>query len=328
MSQLGRRQILIAVGAILAAPFTGIAQQQGKIWRIGFLSAGARPPNGVPIALRESLAELGYVEGKNVVYEGRWGDAKFERIPALAAELVQLRVDAVVVLGWVACGALKRATSTIPIVTAAVGDAVESGLAASMAHPGANLTGMSDPEAELSSKRLQLIKETLPKATRIAVLWNQDDLAMTLRYRKIESAARTLAVTVQALGVREPDDFNVAFSAMSRERPDALFLITDALTALNRKRVIEFAAINRIPAMYERSFLVQDGGLMSYGSNTDESYRRDAFFVDRILKGANPGNLPMEQPTKFEFFINLTTAKTLGLTIPESILFRADKIIP
>ena len=327
MGQLRRRQVLIAAGAILAAPYTGMAQQQGKVWRIGFLSGGARPANGVPLALRESLAKLGYVEGNNVVYEGRWADAKFDRLPALASELVERRVDAIVVLGWIACQEIKRATSTIPIVTAAVGDAIESGLAASMARPGANLTGMSDPEAELSAKRLQLLKDVVPKAKRIAVLWNQDDLAMTLRYRQIEMAARGLRVIVQRLGVREPDDFGTAFATMTRERPDALIMITDALTALNRNRVIEYAALNRIPAIYERSFLVQDGGLMSYGSNTDETYHRDAYFVDRILKGTKPADLPMEQPTHFYLFINLKTAKTLGIKFPNSILMQATNVI-
>ena len=328
MGHVRRRQFLIAAGALLAAPVTGMAQQQGKIWRIGFLQGGNRPPNGLlPAAFREGLAALGYVEGASVAYEGRWADAKFERLPALAAELVQSRVDAILVTGWPAAQAVKRATSAIPIVTLAAGDAIESGLAASLSRPGGNLTGMSDAEAELSAKRLQLLKETVPKASRIAVMWNQDDLGMTLRYRKIDAAARSLAVNVQALGVREPDDFGVAFSAMTRERPDALFLVTDALTSLNRKRVIEFTATHRIPAMYEFSSYVDDGGLMSYGSNIEDSFRRAAYFVDRILKGVKPADLPMEQPTRYYLVVNLKTAKTLGLTIPQSVLLRADRVI-
>ena len=299
MSEIGRRRLLFGVAALLSSPLTGKAQQE-KVWRIGFLQGGARPPNGLPpLALREGLAKLGYVEGKNVLYEGRWADAKFVRLPALAAELVQGRVDAIVVLGWPACQALKRATTSIPIVAAGVGDAVESGLVASLSKPGGNITGMSDVEIELSSKRLQLLKETFPKAHRIAVLWNQDDVGMTLRYRRLESAARSLAVTVQALGVRAPDDFSTAFSSMIRERPDALFMVTDALTALNRKLVIEFAATHRLPAMFEASSYVRDGGLMSYGRNVEDSFRRVAYFVDRIFKGAKPADLAMEQPTKF-----------------------------
>ena len=311
-----------------AVPMASFAQQKGKVWRIGFLQGSARPPDGLPpAALRQGLAELGYVEGSNVMYEGRWAEGKFTRLPQLAAELVQLRVDAIVVIGWQATQAVKRATSTIPIVIAGAGDPVGSGLVASMSRPGANLTGVSDMAVELSAKRLQLLKEAVPKASRIAILWNQDDLAMTLRYREIDRAARALAVTVQALGVREPDDFDAAFSAMSRERPDALFLVTDALTLLNRKRVIEFAATHRIPAMYESSILVQDGGLMSYGPSSDDSFRRTAYYVDRILKGTQPGDLPMEQPTRYYLHVNLKTAKALGLKIPQSILLRADEVI-
>ena len=319
----------MALAAVaLGAPLAVFAQQKGKVWRIGFLSGGTRPPDGLPpAAFRQGLAELGYVEGRNLMYEGRWAEAKFGRLPELAAELVQLRVDAIVVTGWQASEALRRATSTIAIVTAGASDAVGSGLVASLSHPGANLTGMSDMGVELSAKRLELLKETFPKASRIAVLWNQDDRAMTLRYRQIESAARALAVAVQPLGVREPDDFDAAFSAMSRRRPDALFLVTDALTTLNRKRVIEFAATHRIPAMYEYSSLVQDGGLMSYGPSQDDNFRRAAYYVDRILKGTKPGDLPMEQPTRYYLFINLKTAKALGITIPPSVMVRADRVI-
>lgn len=324
-----RRKLLFALGAgTLAAPRVAFAQQQGKIWRIGFLQSGARSADGLPpAALRQALTELGYAEGKNVLYEGRWAEGKLTRLPELAAELVQRRVDAIVVLGWPATRALKRATSTLPIVIAGGGDAVESGLVASLSRPGGNLTGMSDLGVELSAKRLELLKEMFPKASRIAVLWNQDDLGMTLRYQEIDRAAHALGVAVQALGVRAPDDFGAAFSAMIRERPDALFLVADSLTTLNRKRVIEFAATQRIPAMYEFSVLVQDGGLMSYGPSIDDSFRRAAYYVDRILKGAKPGELPMEQPTRYYLVINLTTAKALGIKIPDSIMLRADKVV-
>ena len=324
-----RRKLVIALGvSALGAPLASFAQQQGKVWRIGFLQSGVRPPDGLPPAvLRQSLAELGYAEGKNVMYEGRWAEGKITRLPELAAELVQRRVDAIVVLGWPATHALKSATSTIPIVIAGGGDAIESGLVASLSRPGGNLTGMSDMAVELSAKRLELLKETFPKASRIAILWNQDDLGMTLRYRQIDRAARALGVTVQALGVREPDDFGAAFSAMTRERPDALFLVADVLTNLNRKRVIEFAATHRIPAMYDSSLVVQDGGLMSYGPSNVDSFRRVAYFVDRILKGAKPADLPMEQPTRYYLLINMKTAKALSIKIPDSIMLRADKLI-
>jgi putative tryptophan/tyrosine transport system substrate-binding protein len=324
-----RRRLLAALGlTILAAPLTVVAQQQSKLWRIAFLTAGPRPPDGLlPMALRQGFAELGYTEGRNVVYEGRWAEGKFARLPDFAAELVRLPVDAIVVLGYPPTAAAKAATSTIPIVMAGSGDPISTGLVASLARPGGNVTGTSARETELSAKRMELLKEAVPKAARIAVLWNANDRAMTLRYGEINRAARVLHLTVQPLGVGEPDDFDTAFSAMTRERPDALFMVADALTTLNRKRVIEFAAAHRIPAMYEQASVVQDGGLMSYGPNVDDRFRRAAYYVDRIFKGAKPAELPVEQASKFEMAINLKTAKTLGITIPQSVLLRADKVI-
>ena len=317
----------MAVGG-LAVPLAAEAQQAGKMWRVGFLAFGARPPDGAPpLALRQALQELGYVERQSVVYLGRWAEAKQDRLPGLAAELIGLKVDAIVTLGGPAAEAAKEATTTIPIVITFAGDAVGVGLIASLARPGGNITGITDQATELSAKRLELLKEAVPKASRIAVLWNANNLSMTLRYREIERAARILRVAVQPLGVREPDDFDVAFSAMTRDRPDALFLVTDALTTLNRKRILEFAAAHRIPAMYEFGFLVQDGGLMSYGANSDDIFRRAAVYVDRIFKGAKPGELPVEQPTRYYLLVNLKTAKGLGLTIPQSLLLRADEVV-
>ncbi len=324
------RRVFISMmaGGLLAAPLAAEAQPAGKVWRIGYLANGARTPDGgPPAALRQALLELGYVEGKTVTYVGRWAEAKRDRLPGLVAELVDLKVDLIVTLGGPAAEAAKEATSTIPIVIASTGDAVGIGLIASLARPGGNITGITDQATELSAKRLELLKEAVPKASRIAVLWNADDRAMTLRYREIERAARILRVAVQPLGVREPDDFDVAFSAMTRERPDALFLVTDALTTLNRKRVLDFAAVHRIPAMYEFGFLVREGGLMSYGVNLDDIWRRAAVYVDRILKGAKPAELPVEQPTRYYLLLNVNTAKTLGLTIPPSLLLRADELV-
>jgi putative ABC transport system substrate-binding protein len=325
---MDRRVFLGILAGGLVAPLTAPAQQPGKEWRIGFLSGSARPPDGAPPApLRQALRELGHVEGANVIYEGRWAEAKRQRFPGLAAELVGLKVDVIVTTGGQAATAAKEATSTIPIVITNAGDAVATGLIASLARPGGNITGITDPAAELSTKRLELLKEAASKASRIAILWNADDLGMTLRYRAVERAARILHVTVQPLGVREPEDFETAFSAMSRERPDALFLVTDALTTLNRKRVFDFVATHRIPAMYEFGSLVKDGGLMSYGPDLADSFRRAAAYVDKLLKGAKPADLPVEQPTKFDLVINLKTAKALGLTIPLSLLARADEVI-
>jgi putative ABC transport system substrate-binding protein len=324
-----RRTFLgMIAGGLLAAPLAAEAQQGGKTWQIGFLTGGARPPDGAPpLALRQALQELGYVERQNVIYLGRWADAKQDRLPGLAAELVGLRVHAIVTAGGPATHAAKQATSSIPIVMARVGDAVGIGLIESLARPGGNVTGITDESVALSAKRLEIIKEAVPRAVRMAVLWNADDRGMTLRYREVEKAAQMLHVTVQALGVREPDDFDMAFSAMALNRPDALFLVTDALTLLNRKRVIDFAEKHRIPAMYESGFLVRDGGLMSYGANQDDNYRRAASYVDRIFKGATPSALPVERPSRYYLTINLKTAKALGLTISPSLLQRADQVI-
>ena len=323
-----RNFIGVLAGGAFACLRDAKAQQSGKVWRIGFLAGGARPPDGAPpAALREALQGLGYVDGTNLSYVGRWAEGKGDRLPGLAVELVGLKADLIVTQGGPAAEAAREATSTIPIVIVGAGDAVDTGLIASLARPGGNVTGISEQATELSAKRLQLLKEAMPKASRIAVLWNADDRAMTLRYREIEKAARVLGVTIRPLGVREPDDFDVAFSAMTRERPDALFLVSDALTTLNRGRILEFATAHRVPAMYESGFLVREGGLMSYGSDLGDRFRRAAFYVDRILKGAKPAELPVEQPNRYYLLVNLKTAKALGLTIPQSLLLRADEVI-
>ena len=326
---LNRRAFIAGVALGLATtPRRAAAQPRGKTWRVGFLSGGAMPPDGAPPqSLRKALTELGYVEPQNVVYVGRWADAKQDRLPALAAELVALKVDVIVTAGGPASGAAKQATTTIPIVLGNVGDADSIGLIDSLPRPGGNVTGVTDQSVQLSAKRLEVLKEAIPKAERIAVLWNADDRGMTLRYQNMERAARELRVTVQPLGVREPDDFEAAFSTMTARRPDALYLVTDALTLLNRKRVIEFALTHRIPAMYEFGSLVRDGGLMSYGADLDDNYRRAATYVDRIFKGAAPATLPVERPSRYYLTINLRTARALGLTFPPSLLLRADEVI-
>jgi putative tryptophan/tyrosine transport system substrate-binding protein len=323
-----RRAFLGTVTGLLAAPLAAQAQRGAKTWRVGFLSGGGRPPDGAPpLPLRQALQELGYVEQQNVIYLSRWANAKQDRLPGLAAELVGLKVDVIVTVGGPSSAAAKQASPSIPVVMALVGDADGLGLIDSLARPGGNVTGVTDQSAALSAKRLEIITEAVPRAARIAVLWNADDRGMTLRYREVEKAARTLHVTVQPLGVREPDDFDMAFSAMTANRPDALIMVTDALTLLNRKRVIDFALVHRIPAMYEASLLVQDGGLMSYGANQDDNFRRAASYVDRIFKGASPSTLPVERPGRYYLTINLKTAKALGLTIPPALLLRADQVI-
>jgi putative ABC transport system substrate-binding protein len=326
---MNRRETMLALLALGAVPGIAIPQPAGAVYRVGLLAAGGAPPDGaLPASLRQALRDLGYVEGKNIAYTGRWADAKLERLPELAAELVKLKVDAIVTAGGPATETAKKATATIPIVMGGpAGDAVAMGVVASLARPGGNVTGLSDDAGPLSAKRMEILKEAVPKAKRIAILWNTGDNAMTLRSREIDKAARMLHVTVQPLGVREPSDFATAFDAMTRERPDALFLVADALTGLNRKRVIDFAEMHRIPAMYELGLYVQSGGLMSYGPSLDDGFRVVARHLDRILKGAKPGDLPVEQPTRYYLVINLKTAKALGLTIPQSTLLRADEVI-
>lgn len=252
---------------------------------------------------------------------------KLSRFPALAKELVDAGVDAIVTTGYPAARAAKDATSTVPIVVSAAGDPVETGLAVSLSRPGGNLTGISDMAAELSVKRLDLLKEAVPGLKRVAMLWNADDLGMTTRYRAAAAAASTLGVAVEPLGVREPDDFDTAFAAMDREKPDGLLMVTNSLTVLNRKRVFDFAVAHRIPAIYEFDFLVRDGGLMSYGPDGKETIARVADLTDRILKGAKPADRPFEQPTRFRFVINKKTADALGLVLPAAVLQRADEVI-
>ncbi len=300
----------------------------GKVWRVGFLSNGARPSDGaVPALLRTTLQELGFEVGRNVVYEGRWVEARPERTPVLIAELLAQRVDVIVTQGAPAAAAAKRATAAVPIVVVYAGDVIETRLVDSLAHPGGNVTGINDQSSVLSSKRLELLKEAVPTARRVAVLWNAGDPAMTLRYQTIERAAEVLGVAIEPLGVREPDDFDGALAGMDRSRPDALMMVADALTNLNRKRVIDYAAAHRIPAMFEGGVAVRAGGLMSYGDDIGENYRLAAAYVARVLRGANPGDLPVQQPNRYFLFINLKTAQSLGLPISRSLQLRADELI-
>jgi putative ABC transport system substrate-binding protein len=331
MKIVGVRTALIASAALglLVGPTVVEAQAPSKVSRVGYLSAGGRTPDGGPPGpLREALRALGYVEGRNIAYEVRFAEGKFDRLPGLAAELVALKPDVIGTQGGLALVAAKQATTTIPIVIAlSVGDAVAVGWIASLARPGGNVTGMSDEVVQLSAKRMEILKEAAPRAARIAVVWNREDAGMTLRYREIEKAARTLNVDVQALGVREPADFQTAFAEMTRRRPDAMFVVFDALTNVNRKALIEFAATQRIPTMYEAGLFVHDGGLISYGPSAQDQFRRAASYIDRILKGAKPADLPAEQPTRYYLSINLKVADALGLTVSPSLLLRADDVV-
>lgn len=323
-----RRRTFVAVGlAGLVLPPSAKAQQ--KIFRVGHLSGAARTPDGGPPApLRDGLRELGYVESKNIAYEARFAEGRPERLPEFAAELVRLKVDAIVAQGWPAQTAAKQATATIPIVTApAAGDLVGTGLIASLARPGGNVTGLSDDSVSLSAKRIELLKEAVPKASVIAVLWNSDDRGMTLRSQELEKAARILKVEVHPIGVRNKEELATALAEMARRRPDAVFVVADALMAINRKPVIEFMGKERIPAMYEVSLYVNDGGLMAYGPDPAEMFRKAAVYVDRILKGAKPSDLPAELPTRYYLTVNLKAAEAIGLAIPPVLLLRADRVV-
>ena len=278
-------------------------------------------------SLLSGLAARGFVEGQNLVLVQRAADAHPERLESLMAELKAANVDVLVTFGYPAALAAKTSAKNVPIVIAGAGDPVATGLVDGLARPGGNITGVTELSTELSAKRLEILRDALPALTRVAMLWNAADLGMTLRYRSAEDAARVLGVKVQTLGVREPDDFEHAFAEMTRERPDAILMVSDALTILNRKRVLEFASTNRLPTIFETGALVRDGGLMSYGPKQSAIGETAAGLVGRILRGARPADLPLELPTHFELLINLKTAQTLGITLPPTLIARADEVI-
>jgi putative ABC transport system substrate-binding protein len=312
--------------SIVAAPLIADAQQPGKVSRIGFLSPGGATSSPTD-AFRQGLRELGYVEGQNLVVEYRWADGDTARLPVLAAELVQLRVDVLVAATNPAVLAARQATSTIPIVFTASSDPVGTGLVASLAHPGGNVTGLSLVTPELSGKRLQLLRETLPRLTRVALLWDAGHVGMADRVKETEAAARQLGVTLHVEWVRDLAGLDRAFATLAQARPDAFLTTVEPFTGDHRQRIVAFAAQQRLPAMYEERDFVDAGGLMAYGPNLAVNYRRAATYVDKILRGTKPADLPVEQPTKFELVINLKTARALGLTIPQSVLIRADEVI-
>jgi putative ABC transport system substrate-binding protein len=278
-------------------------------------------------AFRQRLGELGHIEGKNITIERRYTDGRTGRVTALATELVGLQSDLIVTWGTPAAMAAKKATSTIPIVMAAATDPVESGLIESLARPGRNLTGVTSGGAELQGKQMELLKELVPGAIRTAVLWNPDNAGNRVELKHMKAEAQVLGLRLQLLEVRDADGLKSAFAAMSRERAHVVHVIHEFVFHANRKLIVDLAAKNRLPATYGRREYVDSGGLISYGLNFRENFRRAAYYVDRILRGAKPGDLPVEQPTKFELVVNLKTAKALGLTIPQSILVRADEII-
>ncbi len=324
-----RRRIVIAFGAgALAAPLASFAQQPpAKIFRIGFLGAESAAGYASRMeALRAGLRDLGYVEGKNIVIEYRWAEGKYERLPDLAAELVHLKVDVIVTHAAPGSLAAKRATTTIPIVMATMGDPVSLGLIASLARPGGNVTGSTFFQPELAAKRLELLKEAMPRMTQVAVLLTRDNPTNRQTLEAMGITARSLKVGLQNFEVGRLDEFAGAFSAMAKKRADAVVIPETPLFIVNAKRIADLAAKQRVLSAGDKAF-AEAGGMIGYGANLLELYHRVAYFVDKILKGAKPSDLPVERPTRFELVVNMKTAKALGIKIPNSILIRTDKVI-
>ena len=326
-----RRQVVIALGAgALAAPFASFAQQLPKFWRIGFLVARSRPASidsDTLGAFTRGMLELGYIEGKNIAIEWRFADGKYERLPGLAADLVKLKVDLIVAATTPPTQAAQQATKIIPIVMVSVGDPVGSGLVASLARPDGNTTGVTNFGGDTSKKQLDLLVATLPKLSRVAVLINPDNQSQEAIYKSVEAASQVTGVRIFPVGARTPGEIDSAFSVMARERAQAVLVFAEAVFFERRGQIVDLAAKARLPAIYAQSQHAEAGGLMSYGTDLADVYRRAAYYVDKILKGAKPSDLPVERPTKFVFVVNLKTARALGITFPQSILLRADRVI-
>ena len=314
---------LIPLGLASAAD----AQQPAAPRRVGVLLMGFSPESTFAQQFRQGLLEAGYADGRDVVIEWRSAKGDYDRVPELAADLVQRKVEVIVVESTPAAQAVKRATSTIPIVMAIVADPVGSGLVTNLAHPGGNVTGLSLMNTDLIAKRLQLLKEVIPRLTRAAVLGNPDAAYHPKAVEDLKAVAPSLAIELSFVGVRTPEGFGPAFADVSRAHAQALYVSDDAIFFNHRTTLLELASKARLPAIYSWRRWVDEGGLISYGANYGDSFRRSAGYVDKILKGAKPGDLPIEQPTKFELVVNLKTARALGITIPESILLRADEVI-
>ena len=311
----------VAVGAMAEA------QQPAKIPRIGFLLASSPGPDPRIEGFRQGLRELGYSEGKNIAIEWRYGKGQEELVPKLAAELAQLNVEILVTDGTNVTRAAMNATKTIPIVMASDADPVGNGFVASLARPGGNVTGLVNLLAGLSGKRLEILKEAVPGLLRVGILWNPENPSSVSGFKETQEAARALAMQLQSLEVRGAEDFSSAFQVATKAQARALTVLSDSLMFSNRRRLLELASKNKLPTMHTQGLWVDAGALMSYGTNFPDLYRRAAIYVDKILRGTKPADLPVERPIKFEFIINLKTAKQIGLTIPPNVLARADKVI-
>ena len=329
-----RREFIKLVGGAAAAwPLSVNAQPSAKIPRIGLMVTGSlqSPEARVQLdAFRQGLRQLGFTEGRNIAIEYRGADGRIERFPNLAAELVRLEVDLIFAANTRAALAARQATSTIPIVSAVMGDPVEDGLVASLAQPGGNVTGLTFLAPELTAKRMQLLKDALPNVSRVAALWHPGaygERTMDDMLKATEAAARTLGVHLQLIEVRAAEELGRAFSTMMKERAEALFLFPSPMLFLARRRIVELAATHRLPSVSQAREFVEVGGLIAYGANINDLFRRSAVYVDKILKGAKPADLPIEQPTRFELVVNLKTAKTLGIDLPLGLMIRADEMI-
>jgi ABC-type uncharacterized transport system substrate-binding protein len=322
-----RRFLMTSLAGALAAPFAVEAEQAQKVPTVGSLVSQSEALGGAPLAaLRQGLHELGYVDGQNITVVARYADGQFERFPALVTEMIALKVDVIVTSGPQASRAVKQATDTLPVVLAVISDPVAEGLVQSLARPGGNITGIAFQNPELTVKRLELLKQVIPKAARIAAL-SDSTLGRSGGLPELQAAARSLGLELQILEVRGPADFDAAFRSARTWRAEGLVVLASPLLSAYRRSLVDLAARSRLPATYEFRTFVEEGGLMSYGPNSIDMYRRSATYVDKILKGAKPGDLPVEQAARFALVINLKTAKALGLTIPLSLLARADQII-
>ena len=326
-TKLEKRKFIawLLVTFFLATVSFASAQQTKKIPRIGVLSPGSSGPSTLLDAFRQGLRELGYVEGQNATIEYRFAEAKPQRLPDLAAELVRLKVDVIFTINAPAARAAKNVTKTIPIVFTWVADPIE--LVASLARPGGNITGLTTLAQDLSGKRLELLKEALPGVSRVGVLWNSANSTATRVFKEMEEAGPRLGVRIHPMGVRDLDELQKAFEAVIKERVGGLFVIEEAVMASYRTRVLGLASKHRLPTGSQYKEFAEAGGLLTYGPDLPDLFRRAATYVDKVLKGAKPADLPVEQPTKFEFIINLKTAKQIGLTIPPNVLVRADRVI-
>jgi len=314
--------------SLLLGPVATQAQQTAKLHRIGFLgNSTATLEANLVGPFREGLRDLGYVEGRNVLIEYRWTEGKYERFPALIGELIAQKVEVIVAAGTPATLAVKKATTSVPLVMIAVGDPVGTGIVPSLSQPGGNITGLTSISTEMDGKRLELLREVLPSVSHIAVLWNAASPLQVLAEKQVQAAAQGLRIKVLSLGVRTEEEIKNAFAVMARERPDAFLVLADRLLLHHRARIMDFAVQQRLPGVHAYRELVEAGGLMSYGPSYADMHRRGAYFVNRILKGTKPADLPVERPATFDLVINLKAAKALGLTIPQSVLLRTTEVI-